>query len=154
MGLDDFSTDDTSSSSSSSSSSTRKSGTGLDTSNKPSYAEHCFTNEKAIAPRAIKYQIETFNVRWTTQFSTRRVDEGEIVYHSADSRIFDEHESVAVFTTILSSFDRPEGVEQQDIWFVKWDTKENEPIDNGIEIGPEGTWAEALHDTLKQYVGR
>ena len=153
MGLDDFASGDTSSSSSSSSRSTRSSGNGLTTDNKPGYAEQCFSDEEAIAPRAIKYQIESFGVRWTTQFSTERIDEGEIVYHSSDSRVFDEGESVAVFTTILSSFDRPEDVDRHDIWVVKWDTEDNEPIDNGLTISPEGTWSEHLHDVLSQYIG-
>ena len=144
MGLEDFTSGVTDSGSQSSSRNANRSSKSSKTANKPSNAEHCFTNDDSIAPRAIEYQIHTFGVVWTRQFSRDRIDEGEIVFYTTDKRATDNGSGLVVFTTILSNFDNPQGVDQHDIKIVEWDMENNEPIGEPVFISPEGEWDSEL----------
>lgn len=156
MGLDNFSTQ--------SGKKTRKQGKRkrkpkTDTGNTPGYAKQCFmTTETAsienpvVSPRAIKYEIKSYNCNWVTQFSSRRIQCGELVMRTGNTVVDSKDTSVAVFTTILSEFDRPDKPDNYDIWVVRWDMDSNEPLDDGIYIKYEGEWANKLRMALDRYL--
>lgn len=134
MGLEDFTSDDNEVSDTDSTS--VKPG-GLSTGNSPGYAKQCFVDDSRCSPRAIKYEIQSYGTKWIKQFSTRRIEEGEVVMYLGSRELDETGTSLAVFTCILSAFDRPEGVDRRNMWVVKWDMEKNEPIQNGVEIKPQ-----------------
>ena len=157
MGLDDFATESGKKTKSRSSSRSKKPNT--DTGNTPGYAKQCFmTTDTAsidnpvVSPRAIMYEIKNYNCNWVTQFSTRRIPCGELVMRTGNTVVEGKGTSVAVFTTILSEFDRPDKPDNYDIWVVKWDMEDNEPVDEGMYVEYEGDWEVNLHMALDRYL--
>lgn len=150
MALDDFTSEDSTETSNSSSTNSKEPRT--DTGNTPGYARQCFVEgyvgNQRVSPRAIRYEIESIGLKWVTQFSSRRVDEGEIVMYADSVDNLGHGNTIAVFTTILSAFDRPYGVEQQDIWITEWDRIDNKLMGSEAIIEPEPEWSEELLDEL------
>jgi len=149
MGLDDVSSDDTKTNSNSGSGgSTSRSTNATPTDNSPSEAKQSFCDLPGVNPRAIKYQIKSYGCKWINQFSTRRVDEGELVMYASPFEKVQTSKTVIVFTTITSVTDPEPRDEPIDIWVTCWDLEEREAIGDGIVVDFDETWREDLKDAV------
>jgi len=151
MGLDEFTSDDnTSDSSSTSSSSSTTQQTRKD--NSPSYAEQCFSDRPKDTPRSIKYWIKGNGEKWVKTFSRKRLVDGEIVMHSAGSRSKKSGVAAMVFTTILSSVDKPDVASDEDIKVTVWDFEAGEEIGDPIYVSPSDDWANKLKQACTEKI--
>jgi len=146
MALDDFSSDNSSKNSDTSTSTSTSE--PLSSDNSPGMAQQTFTDKSDVSPRAIKYQVKTYSLRWVTQFSTRRISEGELVLYGTSPKFSDQSECVVVFTTITSAIDQPKITEKYPIQFCIWDKEKMEQKGQLYEITQDSSWQDKLYKRL------
>lgn len=155
MGLDEFKKEDDSSSSSSSSNNKIPASRPDESSNvrDDKFPIQGFDKTGEITPRSIKYQVESFGYKWKKQFSTHRVDTGELVMYSAGINTTHEEHTLMVFTTIFPLDVGHYNGDEMPIWVVPWNLEDMEPHSDGYKFYREDNWEKELTDTMKSLLG-